>query len=555
MKKSLILAVALLLFLFSTTGGTSAQTPGAPTINVSSQFFVSSYGFAVMNETVTFNNTGTTAVQIPSLQLGFPASVASRLVGNYTLTGTGYTVSASTSNGSISYAVSSSLGQLQAGASSAFSLKAVMQNLVSLVNGSTVGVLLVGYPSVNVKVDSLKSTIQMPSLASLATPPAGYTPVSGSGVPVYRISLTEFGPGPALVTTAALQASGASALTPVHVFVASRTITATGNGKPQIQDYVNLKNTGTSAISSLKLALLLGNTGQVTVVSNGYPPLLNPKIVGLSNGAIDLTAAPFSSSLKAGSNLTVTMVYDLPSTYFSVSGGQISVNIPTKPPIAAPVDTYTISMSLPTGIRSGQGQPQVFQPALPLAQGTASLSYSITLGFAADRAIPAASVVFLIVLIGLYVSRAKTGGAEEEGTISEQAADMIKAFEEKTDLVNSMFDQIRAEEASNLNKAYFDEIRQRIGTFRGRALQRLNEAKQKSSSKPFLDLLVHINEVEKEVDRATKDLLNLYEQYYTKRMRQETFENLLPNYRKRYDASLNHLSDQLNLAQKEAKLQ
>jgi len=48
--------------------------------------------------------------------------------------------------------------------------------------------------------------------------------------------------------------------------------------------------------------------------------------------------------------------------------------------------------------------------------------------------------------------------------------------------------------------------------------------------------------------------LNLYEQYYTRRMRQETFEKLLPSYRKRLESALNQLSDQLNLTQREAKM-
>jgi hypothetical protein len=237
-----------------------------------------------------------------------------------------------------------------------------------------------------------------------------------------------------------------------------------------------------------------------------------------------------------------------------VSGGQVTIVAPLAPPINAVVDSYAITISSPAGIRAVQAPTTAIQNAGPLTSGTATFSYTIQFGFAADRAIPAASVIFLATLIGLYFTRAKTEAEEEEVTVSEQAADMIKAFEEKTDLINSMFEQVRNEDPNNLNKAYFDELRQRLGTFRGRAMQRLNEARQRTASRKLLDLLNHIAEVEKEVDTAVRDLLNLYEQHYTRRMREDTFERLLPNYKRRYDTALNHLSDQLNVAQREAKV-
>lgn len=197
----------------------------------------------------------------------------------------------------------------------------------------------------------------------------------------------------------------------------------------------------------------------------------------------------------------------------------------------------------------------MLQDASPLTQGTSNFAYSITLGWASDRAIPAASVIFFAALIGFFISSQKTEETEEEeGDMSEHASDLVKAFEAKTDLINGLFEQIQKEDKSNLNKAYFDELRSRLDAFRSRALQRLNEAKQKSATKKFLALLNQLHDAEREVDRASKDMLNLYEQYYMKRMREETFQKLQPNYNKRLGSAVNHLSDLLNVAQREAKL-
>jgi len=82
----------------------------------------------------------------------------------------------------------------------------------------------------------------------------------------------------------------------------------------------------------------------------------------------------------------------------------------------------------------------------------------------------------------------------------------------------------------------------------------LNEVKQKSTSQRFYEVVNQIHQTEREVDRAAKDKLNLYQQYYTRQMRKEVFDRLLPQYTKRLERALNQLSDELHTVQREAKL-
>jgi predicted nucleic acid-binding Zn-ribbon protein len=104
-----------------------------------------------------------------------------------------------------------------------------------------------------------------------------------------------------------------------------------------------------------------------------------------------------------------------------------------------------------------------------------------------------------------------------------------------------------------VSRVEFNKIRNEIDSLKTRSINRLNEIKQTAGSKRFLELLNEIQDAEREEDRAAKDLLNLYDQYHSRRMREDTFRRLLPNYRKRWDAVTNHLSDLLNMAQKEGK--
>ena len=335
-------------------------------------------------------------------------------------------------------------------------------------------------------------------------------------------------------------------------------VTAAPNGSPQVQDSITLKNTGSSDLGSLHLATLNSST-RVTVIPSMSPPLLNPTSLTLLNGLIDLTRNPFVA-IPPGRNFTLTVAYALPAKFYTVSGGSVRVDLPPTPPIAAPVDSFSLSMSLPNGLRATQAQSRVVQNATPITSGEQTFAYSLTLGWASDRAIPAASVIFVAALVAFFISVERQEGEEAEGEekeggrITGDIPAMIKAFEEKVDLVNTMLREVPKEDPNNLNKAYFVDLRSRVDTFRSRALQRLNDAKQRSTGQRFSEQLTRIHDVEREVDRATRDILNLYEQYYTRRMRQETFEKLLPSYRKRLEGALNRLSDQLNLTQREAKM-
>ncbi len=533
----------------------SSQSQETPVVTLTNQYIVGRYGFAVINETVTFNNTASGTAQIPSsLQVGLPTGIASQLTADYSLTGAGFNLtSAGFDSSGFRFSVTARQTALQAGSAISFSVKGLLKNIVN-VTSKTLNILVLQRPSTDFKVDNLKVTIQMPTSTFLSPVPTGFASSSIGGLPSYKNSTTPSKTLSASTITATVQQQSTMDFHPLHVFAATRTITASSNGSPQVRDFLSLKNIGTLDLSSLKLSLRTTATG-VTVVPTGFPPLLNPTLATLASGAIDLTLAPFQAAITVGTNFTATILYDLQSSDFSTSGGQVSVSIPRTPPIAAPVDSYTLTISLPNGVRGTQVQTKVVQNASPLTQGNVNFGYSITLGWASDRVIPAASVIFFAALIGFFLSSQKTEETqEEEGGMSEHASDMVKAFEEKTDLINTMFEGIKNESQTNLNKPYFDDVRSRLDSFRSRALHRLNEAKQKSATKKFLDLLNQLHDAEREVDRASKDMLNLYEQYYMKRMREETFQKLQPNYKKRLSTAVNHLSDLLNIAQREAKL-
>jgi hypothetical protein len=344
------------------------------------------------------------------------------------------------------------------------------------------------------------------------------------------------------------------------VFSAARTVTVAADGKPLVTDMVAFQNMGTGTLGTLRVNILAPLGTVVTVLTGTEPRLVNPVSIALQNGAIPLAyfASGYpSSGVQPGANFTITYQYPLGTSHYSVSGGQATVRVSEAPPIRAFVDTYSISLSLPQGAVSSGSTSATMNGVTPWQGGTTKFAYGLSLGWAVNAGIPAASVIFLLLLIGLFVSRSTTASVEEteeEETSSELASNMIKAFDEKTMLINGLWPEIEGKDPNDLGKEYFDELRGRLDSFRGKALQRLNEVKQKSISQKFSDVVNQIQLTEREVDRAAKDKLNLYQQYYLRQMRRDVYERLLPQYNKRLEKALNQLSDELHNVQREAKL-
>jgi hypothetical protein len=532
-----------------------AQAQGAPKIGVKSLYTLDRYGFATINESVSFTNNESSAVQVPTLTIGF-GNLSSDVAG-YNLTGDGFTLATPASPGG-PFTVSSSQS-IQAGGNASYVLNALVGGAVSTTKNGTLKVLTLSSPSIDIEVDSLLEVVQMPVSTEFEAPPSDLTVHSIGTNTTYYASLSNVIPQ-AMTSLDAIASSALQDFNPLRVYHAERTITAGANGTPMVTDTIDFQNLGTTPLTTLYVNILAPAGATATIETLAEPRLISSVTVSLVTDSIDLTEFAVGypdNGVPAGTNFTITYQYALSARYYSIAGGQVTLKIPHTPPIGAFVDSYTIDLSLPQGTTSS-GSTTANQGAVtPWQTGETTFAYGLSVGWPIDAGIPLAAIVFFLLLIGLFAARTTQTEAEEEEeeeSSSELAASMIKTFDEKTDLINSLWSEIAAKDPTELDKEYFDELRGRLDSFRTRALQRLNEVKQKSTSQKFFEVVNQIHVTEREVDRATKDKLNLYQQYYMRQMRKEVFDRLLPQYTKRLERALNQLSDELHSVQREAKL-
>lgn len=558
MRRLATAVILLLLVLAFIPSVDLATAQGNSQINVTSAYTLNRYGFATIDENVRITNNGTSAIQAPSITIGFGNLTADVVTANITQ---GFSYGTPPSTGG-PFTVTSG-ESIQAGGNATFNLDALVNNVVSTEKNGSLQVLVLSSPSVSVEVSKILDLVQMPASTTFNVAPTGLTASTSTTNDTYSATFTNRTPV-ASTYLGTVSHSTSEDFNPLRIFSASRTITASGNGTPLVTDMIEFENMGTVTLAQIYVSPLTTSSAKVTILTatSTEPVLLAPFALDLSGDALDLAefvAGYPNSGVGAGTNYTLTYQYPLGSSYYTISGGRVTVNIPDSPPVVGFIGTYNISLSLTHSAKAVQGTPTKLAGVTPWEMGNTTLAYSLSEGWFLDGGIPFASVVFVLLLIGLFVARTTTVEAqgEEEGeeeTSTEQAEAMVNAFDEKTNLINSLWQEIESKEPSDLDKAYFDGLRGRMDTFRNKALARLNEVRQRSTSQRFSDVVSQMQATEREVDRAAKDKLNLYQQYYLKQMRKEVFDRLLPQYTKRLERALNQLSDELHTVQREAKL-
>jgi hypothetical protein len=554
-----LVILAGLALSFAPAHSQTSSTSGVANVSVDHFYIITPYGFGVLNDSFTFTNpSNSSTAQIQPIQVSLPSNIATRTVGVVLSPSDQFSVSQSSSNGTTVLTITPDQPTLNAGASATVALKAVLNNIMNYTHGSYTNAakfLVLVSPGLNTNVTTLKSTIILPTGGAFTQAPLGFaSPVANATAPAYVQNQTAVQPR-AFAEYLNFTDTNQNAFTPITVNSLVREIVPAANGVPMVQDTFTIYNIAAYDVSEIHLYLLNPALTEVTVLPSTSPPLLNPQITDLGSGDLAFASNSLSSELLPNTNLTLTVEYALPPAMMHVSGSAVTITIPYSPVIAAPVLNYSIILAPASGV-SPTGQTSILDKTVtPFTPGNVVFTYNVSVGWAADQAIPAGVFVFAVGF-ALFAIQKKPETEEEEEMEEKgvrRVADVLNAFEEKTGLESQYMEELASAPKGKITRADFDRMRTEISDLRSRALQRLAEMKQELGSGKQFDLLTRVVEAEKEEDRAFRDYLNLYQQYFGSRMNEETYRRLQPNYRKRVDSAINRLSDLLHETQTEEK--
>ncbi len=526
-----------------------SSTSGAARVSLTHNYTLDSFGYGVLNDSFTFSNNGTSAAQIPTLQVGLPPRISARTLALALSPNNQFSLSQSQSGGNTSLTITPDQPTLNSGANVTVTLEGIVSDVLNYTTAGFGGAgpfLVMLSPSLNVNVTTLDSIITVPSAGQFLSIEPGFT-ASASGNYIAE-SQTAVRPAASEVylNFNATQAQ----FTPLDVYHLVRTIVPSANGSPMVEEQFSVHSFANYSIAQVHLNLLNPGAGSVTEVPSTSVPLVNPLVVTLSSGDLSFQSSNIGAPLLANSNVTLTLAYPLPSSLIAVSGNSVKVTVPIKPVLGALVSNYSIVLAPAKGV-TPSGPTVVNEVVNPLTAGSVQFTYTVSVGWAADQALPAGVFVFAVAFAMFAIQRPSSG--EEGEKAGRKTSDVLRAFDEKTGLETTYMQQFASAPKGSINKTEFDRMRNEVSELRSRAIQRLNEMKNALGSGRQYDALTRVAEAEKEEDRAFRDLLNLYMQYHGNRMNEETFKRLQPNYRKRVDSAINRLSDLLHEMKTEEK--
>ena len=520
---------------------------------VSMQTF-NQYGQFSVNETLTG---GENSTSLSSITFGFPASFSSHLVSlsSYASLGSSAvqtTTSSRLTNDSLFVTISfeRDLGGQNCSAGLGFW---VLDSLTSVNNAGNYTGQALASPSVNLRLDTLNSTIDFPhqttyvsnittmqnagfasSTVYFTTPPAGQTQA-------WENVTRNITPSLKSLTISIYSDPSTTGVLDFHSI--TRQITVGSSGQILVKDTLNIQNLGLNTISALSFTPLT-TAGIITVVPSNDPPLSNIKSVAISGDQLSLNST--NQQIQPESSATLIFQYPLADLYWNVTNGVYSISIPTSAPVDAIVDNYQLFSSIVPGVILIGHQISLNGTfSSQIGASPTTLEFRVGLASASSTTLPIAVILFVAVFFAGLVFRPRS---EETVDVGSTFDNLIRTLEDKVSSTNDLLSELQ------LRGAYVarNELvvaRSRIDEVRAKSTSRISTIRSQLPQTVSTSVQVGLNEIlayDREFDRVVRDILNNYDQLVSKRMKEDTFARVQQSNNRRLQSTTNSLVDRVH---------
>ncbi|MEM3709597.1 MAG: hypothetical protein QXL46_01665, partial [Nitrososphaerales archaeon] len=342
---------------------------------------------------------------------------------------------------------------------------------------------------------------------------------------------------------------------PVNVYFAllefteaKRELILSSLGEIRVRDTITMINYDNASVSKLKPNLLTNDFKSVIVI----PPLINP----FSNPSSDANKkqVDLGTSLEKGEKYTITLEYPVKSSdLIKEKDGLFELSVPLRSPIDGVVYNYVIKVTLPEGSFVYGKSEKIKINASPL-DGNQNLEFRFGLAWASKDIMPIASFIFIAVLIA-FIAVEKPFIKKELREINLRIREYIESTEEKITVVRELIDLYKKRQLNQVSKVEFKTTQKLLEERINKANAKINELRQKIVSlQPSLQkTLSDIDEIHHDYDHTFRELINLYDQLYIKKIKTEVFDRLLPIHQRRIDDTRENLLSSLEILRSEVE--
>ncbi len=505
---------------------------------------VTDHGFLAVSEVVHIKNDGASDTAVPTFELVYP-SIAAANMSTVTVHGpVAFTAEKTFANGATTVKVTPQGGsQIPAGSTVNIQVNFYLMHQVGVSTGTAFLALIPLTPSMN-QAAQVNSTIRLQPDANIGAPPTGFDVKSSSDAKILSQGAQDVEPGKGVTASIGYSRNQANALAVLDFPSVTRIFKISDDGKVIVHDEIRVVNRGGVPATKIQLTLLNKDVTSVEVVPISQPPLVNQFSTSLPNGVLDIASA-YGVTLNRGEEYVFGIEYPLPAEYTRSADGGLSFQVPVKPPFDGVVNSFTYGISSSSGVTVSGSKNTAYTDAAPSNIDLFNFHIGLTFAWASGQVIPVATIIFLVVLVSLVSTKVSfRRSAEEKGEAIPGLEDFVDIFEEKTVATEDILRSLE-KTRKGTSKTSFAEARRRFETVRTRAASRLGEMRPKIlAAKPYLkNRLADLTDADRELNRAVFDLINLYEQFSSGKIREETFNNLYGRHRSRLDKSKDQLND------------
>lgn len=525
-------------------------------VNLIHRISINEYGFVYVNDTIIVKNNASSPLPLGSFELLYPKSYFGNIGAMLTKGPVDFSVKVLQEQNLTKIAISPAQAyQIAVRSNVSINLQLYLNKLIRSVTGSQYRITVALQPALTVNVSKVDILFTLPPTGqSNPEDSMGFEKTVGEKEMVviesWKATHTNVPAGNYSFRDVRFSvSSGTFAL--IDFIELRRELLVSPNISVKVEESLRIHHYGGQDLTKIGIRYLDSNLTSVVFLPSSIPPLSARQTVTVSGEKISLEDV-FKRPLKDGENITLQFEYLLPSRSIESKDGGFALAVPLSSPVKGFIRNYNVSVNLPPGftlVSPLTGYSRL--NASIFDDGTLAVNFRPGLGWASGDVIPFASGIFIVSLGVLLLTQ--RGRGKEVKEAPKKIGEFIRAHEEKTTATAALLDELARKGIERVGRQEIDDTRRTLEEVRAKSASRSSELRPGLlAAKPGLErLLNEIASIDREYDRATRDLFNVLEQYYLRRMKKETFERMLPGHQKRVERLASNLAELLNSIQRE----
>jgi hypothetical protein len=540
-RKSIVgITLALLLLNLSISSYSQDSSQGSYRLNHS--VTVTEHGFLAVEEIVDFVNTESSVVTLQQFDITY-ATISIDSISSITTQGPiDFSVKKSSiDNDTIITIIPIGDYRVDSGDNITIGLQFFVSDQVNVTSATNYSANLPLVPSMNKVIDEVKINVYLPTGSGISSMPTGFFLVDDVFVKIVG-SFENIRSNDANTQVIEYSLDTYNNFGILEFPSVDRTFIPSPDGSVVVRDEIRVVNRGELKANNIRLFRFDNDGINIDVVPIGNPPLINRFSVTLVDEVFDLQSI-YRTSLSQGEEILFVIEYPISLGYSESVDGAMSFDLPVKPPIEGIVERFTIKVEPMSGVSISGGESRIILGATPYTKEMYHFSIGPQIAWATDTILPVATLLFIISIVTIIATKVQFRRSADVKKEIPRIEELIILFEEKTVAIENIIQSYRNKKRGSISRGNFAETKRYFESLKGKSAGKTGEIRSKITiQEPHIkNNLEELSNSDKDYNRAVLDIIKLYEQYHTGKIREDTFVKLRRIHQKRFDKAKDRL--------------